>query len=195
MLLWVPSVVFLYILLKFKTESIRKLSNFNFQWTTTLYQNNLNHIVLSHCHTVTPYFEGRGIGGGVRENNAFCFLLRLDNLLSFIENGGIWKVTIQPRFNNAPIFPWGRGCQKGTMLKWAYVVMSSVCTGLLSQDSQTKSPLGDSCFSPERRPSDWGRVIGKIKQNELDCFDTAPLISKKRIQQRSEPLIFLLSFV
>ena len=24
--------------------------------------------------------------------------------------------------------------------------------------------------------SDWGRVIGKIKQNELDCRDTAPLI-------------------
>ena len=28
----------------FKTESIRKLSNFNFQWTKTLYQNNLKHI-------------------------------------------------------------------------------------------------------------------------------------------------------
>ena len=27
-----------------KTESIRKLSNFNFQWTKTLYQNNLNNI-------------------------------------------------------------------------------------------------------------------------------------------------------
>ena len=25
--------------------------------------------------------------------------------------------------------------------------------------------------------SDWGRVIGKIKQNELDCRDTAPLNS------------------
>ena len=24
--------------------------------------------------------------------------------------------------------------------------------------------------------SDWGRVIGKIKENELDCRDTAPLI-------------------
>ena len=23
--------------------------------------------------------------------------------------------------------------------------------------------------------NDWGRVIGKIKQNELDCRDTAPL--------------------
>ena len=27
-------------------ESIRKLSNFNFQWTKTLYQNDLNNIVL-----------------------------------------------------------------------------------------------------------------------------------------------------
>ena len=33
---------------KFKTESIRKLSNFNFQWTKTLCQNtgNLNNISL-----------------------------------------------------------------------------------------------------------------------------------------------------
>ena len=29
-----------------KTESIRKLNNFNFQWTKTLYQNNLNNIAL-----------------------------------------------------------------------------------------------------------------------------------------------------
>ena len=28
---------------KIKTEPIRKLSNFNFQWTKTLYQNNLNN--------------------------------------------------------------------------------------------------------------------------------------------------------
>ena len=26
------------------TESLKKLSNFNFQWTKSLYQNNLNHI-------------------------------------------------------------------------------------------------------------------------------------------------------
>ena len=32
---------------------------------------------------------GRGIGGGVRENNAYCSLLRLINLLTFIQNGGI----------------------------------------------------------------------------------------------------------
>ena len=29
-----------------KTESNSKLSNFNFQWTKTLYQNNLKHIAL-----------------------------------------------------------------------------------------------------------------------------------------------------
>ena len=28
----------------FKTESTRELSNFNFQWTKTLYQNNLKNI-------------------------------------------------------------------------------------------------------------------------------------------------------
>ena len=27
--------------------------------------------------------------------------------------------------------------------------------------------------------SDWGRVIGKIKQNELECRDTAPLSDLK----------------
>ena len=30
---------------KIKTESTRKLSNFNFQWTKALYQNNLKNIV------------------------------------------------------------------------------------------------------------------------------------------------------
>ena len=29
---------------RFKTESVTKLSNFNFKWTKTLYQNNLNNI-------------------------------------------------------------------------------------------------------------------------------------------------------
>ena len=33
-----------------ETESIRKLSNFNFQWTKTLYQNNLKHIAFSYLH-------------------------------------------------------------------------------------------------------------------------------------------------
>ena len=33
----------------YKMESIRKLSNFNFQWTKTSYQNNLNNIALKGC--------------------------------------------------------------------------------------------------------------------------------------------------
>ena len=40
--------------------------------------------VLSHF-----IFRGRGIGGGVRENNPYHFLLRMANLLIFIYNGGI----------------------------------------------------------------------------------------------------------
>ena len=32
---------------RIKTESIMNLSNFNFQWTKTLYQNNLNNITFS----------------------------------------------------------------------------------------------------------------------------------------------------
>ena len=38
-----------------KTESIRKLSNFNFQWTKTLYQNNLKHIAFFFA-----FFESYG---------------------------------------------------------------------------------------------------------------------------------------
>ena len=41
------SLVVMYMILthlSFKMESTRKLSNFNFQWPKTLYQNNLKHI-------------------------------------------------------------------------------------------------------------------------------------------------------
>jgi len=38
-----------------KTESIRKLRNFNFQWTKTLYQNNLKHIAFFFT-----FFESSG---------------------------------------------------------------------------------------------------------------------------------------
>ena len=40
-------ILFVYRLLysfDLKTESTRKLNNFDFQWTKTLYQNNLKHI-------------------------------------------------------------------------------------------------------------------------------------------------------
>ena len=39
---------------RFKTKSIRKLSNFNFQWTKILYQNNLTNIAAS----LTFVFQG-----------------------------------------------------------------------------------------------------------------------------------------
>ena len=41
-----PSFPTLGPLVKIQTESTRKLSNFNFQWTKTLYQNNLKNIAL-----------------------------------------------------------------------------------------------------------------------------------------------------
>ena len=48
---------------------------------------------------------GRGIGGGVRENNANRFLLRMANLLIFIHNGGIRKVITPSRLKKmVPIF-------------------------------------------------------------------------------------------
>ena len=39
----------------------------------------INHVKLSRY-----ILRGRGIGGGVRENTAYCFLLRIANLLTFI---------------------------------------------------------------------------------------------------------------
>ena len=58
-----PTLV--HLLKKVKMESIRKLSNFNFQWTKSLYQNNLKHIaffllfsrimdVISKLSVITP---------------------------------------------------------------------------------------------------------------------------------------------
>ena len=55
--------------------------------------------ITSWVKLVTLYLEGgggRGIGGGVRENNASCFLLTMAHLL-IGSNGGIRKGTIQPR--------------------------------------------------------------------------------------------------
>ena len=59
----------------------------------------------------------RGIGGRVRENNAYCFLLRMAHLLIFIHNGGIGKGTIQPRLKMVLIFLVTKVFQKGTMFK------------------------------------------------------------------------------
>ena len=51
----------------------------------------------------TIFWEA-GIGRGVHENNAYCFLLRMAHLLIFIHNGGIWKGTIRPWCKNGTHF-------------------------------------------------------------------------------------------
>ena len=53
----------------------------------------------------------------MRENNAYCFLLRMAHLLIFIHNGGIGKGTIQPRLKMVLIFLVTKVFQKGTMFK------------------------------------------------------------------------------
>ena len=41
--------------ISFKTDSITKLSNFNFQWTKTMYQNILSHFKGYKCfYEITP---------------------------------------------------------------------------------------------------------------------------------------------
>ena len=54
-----------------------------------------------YCHYT---LGGRGLGGGLRENDAYRFLLRGANLLIFIHNGGILNVTIQPDLKMVLIF-------------------------------------------------------------------------------------------
>ena len=46
----------------------------------------ISHVIHVLSHFI---FRGRGIGGGIGENNAYRFLLRMANLLIFIHNGGI----------------------------------------------------------------------------------------------------------
>ena len=69
-----------------------------------------------YCHTI--FFGGggvggRGIGGGVRENNANHFLLRMANLLIFIHNGGVRKVFTQSRLKNGTHFSCYESLPKG----------------------------------------------------------------------------------
>ena len=78
----------------------------------------------SYTDTLYLFLGSRGIGGGVRENNAYCFLLRMPNLLTFIHNGGIWKVTIQPRLKNGTHFSCCENLPKG------YNVQMSLCLTL-----------------------------------------------------------------
>ena len=67
-------------------------------------------------YTVTLSFGGRGIGEGVHENYAYCFLLRMANLLTFIHNGGISKVAA-PILKMVLIFLVTKVFQKGTMFR------------------------------------------------------------------------------
>ena len=71
-------------------------------------------------HTIS--LGSRGIEGGVRENDAYCFLLRMAHFLIFIHNGGIWKGIIQPRM--VFIFLVTKVFQKGTMFRWVTVQLS-----------------------------------------------------------------------
>ena len=59
----------------------RRISDNNL-WKLQLGQ--ISHFILSHY-----ILAGSGIKRGVRENNAYCFLLGMANLLIFIHNGGI----------------------------------------------------------------------------------------------------------
>ena len=45
-------------------------------------------------------------------------------------------------------------------------------------------------FAYFKFPSDWGRVIGKIKQKELGCRDTAPLTCNTAIIQGAMKVSF-----
>ena len=78
----------------------------------------VNSVTSGACsrYTVTLYFGGRGIGGGVHENYAYCFLLRMANLLTFIHNGGISKVAA-PILKMVLIFLVTKVFQKGTMFR------------------------------------------------------------------------------
>ena len=56
----------------------------------------------------------------MRENNAYCFLLRIAHFLIFIYNGGILKVTIQPRLNNCTHFSCYRFASRGEQIIEGY---------------------------------------------------------------------------
>ena len=73
-------------------------------------------------HTIS--LGSRGIEGGVRENDAYCFVLRMAHFLIFIHNGGIWKGTIQPRLKNGTHFSCYESLPKG------YNVQMSNCLTL-----------------------------------------------------------------
>ena len=54
--------------------------------------NNFRNFRLGQITESHYILGGRGIGEGVLENNAYCFLLRMAPSFFFIYNGGIWTV-------------------------------------------------------------------------------------------------------
>ena len=123
----------------------RRISDNNL-WNFRLGQ--ISHVILSHY-----ILAGSGIRGGVHENNSYCFLLRMANLLIFIHNGGIWKVTIQPRLKNGTYFPCYESLPKGyNVQKWvmfnsleqalALPLHQSLCGVFTLGFCQKKFPMG-----------------------------------------------------
>ena len=91
---------------------------------------------------------GRGI---VRENNAYCSLLRLVNLLTFIQNGGIWKVTLQSRLKKGTHFSCYESVPKG------YNVQMSLCLTLtwdaMSRNGQRQGSVVQHSLPLKKSPS------------------------------------------
>ena len=73
-------------------------------------------LLISSFSPALIYVSIRGIGEGVHENYAYCFLLRMANLLTFIHNGGISKVAA-PILKMVLIFLVTKVFQKGTMFR------------------------------------------------------------------------------
>ena len=88
-------------------------------------------------------FGGRGIRGGVCENNANRFTLRMADLLVFIHNGGIKKLLYCPDLKNGTHFP----CHESHPKEYSKCVLPP---HPLRKNRplavQLKSPFGDSCF-------------------------------------------------
>ena len=118
--------------------------NDNNFWNFRLGQ--ISHAILSHC-----ILGGRGIGEGVRENNAYCFLLRMAHLLTFIYNSGIWKGTIQSRLKNGTHFSCYESVPKG------YNVQMSLCFtqtwGAMSRNGQRQGSVVQQPLPQKKSPS------------------------------------------
>ena len=109
---------------------------------------------LQQVCTVTPYFGGGGIRGGVRENkltlSVSCLLLFMtvgfEKLLYSLDLKMVLFFLLRKSFKRYNV-QMSVCCHQ--RMQWS-ATMSSVCTDLLSQ-AQLKSPFGEFCFSPERR--------------------------------------------